>query len=380
MKIGIDVTMLQVRQGRHGTGSYLRGLLGGLARGPAHDYALFAWPEPDLDLPPLPSSFRVVRLPAPPFGRGRALATHQLALPRLAHQLGLGVLHVPGIAVTASMPAAPLWSPVPLVVTAHDLIPLLFPDSVLPKRRHRVFYRLMLDAAARAAHVLCDAAATRRDLIERLGLDPRRVSVAPLAPAPSFVATPIPAENGRAHALPARYVLHVGGPAPIKNLRALLDAMAALWDAGRTDADLVAVTTLPFDPVALCPAVLRHRARVHVLEQVSEPFLVWLYQHARALVVPSLYEGFGLPVLEAMGAGCPVIASRAGSLPEVGGDAAVSVDPTRAGELADAIASLVADDAARARRRDAGIAHTATFTWDRTAAATLAAYRAAVRR
>lgn len=380
MKIGIDVTMLQVRQGRHGTGSYLRGLLGGLARGPAHDYALFAWREPDLELPALPANFRVVPLPAPPFGRGRALATHQVALPRLARRLGLGVLHVPGVAVTASMPGAPLWSPVPLVVTAHDLIPLLFPTSVLPKRRHRVFYRLMLDAAARAAHVLCDAEATRRDLIERLDLDAHRVSVAPLAAAPSFVAAPIAAENGRAHALPSRYVLHVGGPAPIKNLRALLAAMAALWDAGRTDADLVAVTTLPFDPVALCPAVLRHRARVHVLEQVSERFLVWIYQHARALVVPSLYEGFGLPVLEAMGAGCPVIASRAGSLPEVGGDAAVYADPRRVDDLAGAIARLVADDAARARRREAGFAHARTFTWDRTAAGTLAAYRAAVRR
>lgn len=185
MRIGIDVTMLQVRQGRHGIGSYLRGLVGALARTPEHDYALLAWRAPALDLPPLPARFRVVRLPTPAFERGRALFSHQLGLPILARRLRLDVLHIPGVAVTASMPSAPLWPTVPVVVTVHDVIPLLFPDTVLPRRRHRIFYRLMLGVVARAAHILCDSEATRRDLIEHLGLPAARLSVAPLAAAPS---------------------------------------------------------------------------------------------------------------------------------------------------------------------------------------------------
>src|SRR5262249_11778864 len=163
------------------------------------------------DLPRLPAHFRVIALPTPAIGRARALFTHQIALPVLARRARLDVLHVPGVAVTASMPAAPLWASVPVVLTVHDLIPLLFPHAVLPRRRHRLFYRLMLRAGERAARIVCDSEATRGDLIGRLGIPAARVSVAPLAAAASFTPEPVAPDDNRAHGVPTDFVLHVGG-------------------------------------------------------------------------------------------------------------------------------------------------------------------------
>jgi alpha-1,3-rhamnosyl/mannosyltransferase len=375
MKVGIDVTALQIRGGRHGVGSYLRGLLGALERvAPAEDYALVAWTSPALDTGPLGPSFRVAGLPGPPRGRTRALVAHQWGLVRLCRRLGLDVLHVPSVSTNASLPGVPLLQPVPVVVTVQDLIPLRFPAEVLPQRRHRLFYRAQLRAVRRAAHVLCPSRATREELVRRLGLRLERITLAPLAADPCFSAEPRPPGDDRANGLAARpFVLHVGGAAPTKNLPALLRAMAGLWSTGRATADLVCVAPEPLRPSGLGAAA--HADRVHVLSEVGQPFLRWLYQHARVLAVPSRDEGFGLPVLEALAWGCPVVASCLGSLPEVGGDAALYADPDDAAAWAAALGrvlddpGLAADLSARGRRRAAG------FGYDATARATHAVYQ-----
>src|SRR5262249_50402163 len=161
-----------------------------------------------------------------PLGRARALASHQVALPWAARRLGLDLLHVPGVAVNASMPAIPLWRAVPTVVTVHDLIPLRFPAEILPAARHRLFYPVMLAAAARARHLLCASRGARDDLIRELRVPADRITVAPLAPDPLFTPAPGPAEDARAREVEGLpYVLHVGGPAPLKNLATVVAAM-----------------------------------------------------------------------------------------------------------------------------------------------------------
>lgn len=376
MTIGIDATPLEIWDGRHGTGAYLRGLLPALAaRGAGHEFVLFSYTTPPPEIGVAADRFRVVRLAAPPLGRARALISHQLALPVLARSLGLSVLHIPGVSVNASMPAIPLWQSVPLVVTVHDLNPLHFPAEILPGARHRVFYRAMLRAVRRAAHLLCDSRATRADLMTHLGIPDDRITVAPLAPDPLFTSAPVVPDDPRAMALGSRpYVLHVGGPAHTKNLGGVLRAMVALWAEATFRSDLVCVSALPCDPAAICPETAPYRGRIHALSDVSPRFLLWLYQHALCLAFPSLYEGFGLPVLEAMASGCPVITSRVASLPEVAGDAAVYVDPLSVVAIEDAVAGLVREPERRRALSASGLRHVRRFSYASTAETTLAVY------
>jgi len=381
LRIGIDITALQIREGRHGIGSYLRGLVRALARrDPGHELLLFGYSRPDPGLGPLPGWLRVITLPVPPLGRSRALISHQVVLPLMARRLGLRVLHVPGVSVNASMPGVPLWQSVPVVVTVHDLNPLRFPRETLPRRRHRVFYRMMLRATARAAHIVCDSHSTRRDVLSRLGVPAARVTVIPLAPDPFFTPAATPADDSPADPLlDGGYLLHVGGPLPLKNLGRLLDAMVELWTDETVSTDLACVTPTPFDPMALCPAASPYRDRIHVLESVSARRLRWLYRHAVCLAFPSLYEGFGLPVLEAMASGCPVITSSIASLPEVGGDAAVYVEPSNVASIRDALRNLIQSPRQQADLRDAGFRQVKRFSYEATADATLVVYERAGR-
>jgi alpha-1,3-rhamnosyl/mannosyltransferase len=277
------------------------------------------------------------------------------------------------VSTNASLPAIPLIGTVPLVVTVQDLMPLRFPEVLLPRRRHRLFYRVMLAAVRRARQVLCTSACTRAQLLGDVGVPPERITVAPLAADPLFTTAPASPGDDRARPLADRaYVLHVGGLQPMKNLPRLAAAMTRLWSEGRAVAALVCVTPAPIDPGALVPPA--HRDRVVVLADVQAPFLRWLYQRARVLAIPSLAEGFGLPVLEAMASGCPVVAGRAWSLPEVGGEAALYVEPTDVGDVAAALSAVLGDPALADTLRARGLARAAAFGYDRTARATLEVY------
>jgi glycosyltransferase involved in cell wall biosynthesis len=257
-----------------------------------------------------------------------------------------------------------------VVTTVFDMIPERFPDlsvrSADATRRKRAW-------VATADHVLVISESTRRDLVELFGTDPAKVTVTPLG---VTVATPTrPAWADGVEGAP--FVLYVGDrTTPYKNFARVLDALAS----PEVDRDLRLVCLGPVAATAEEEADLRRRGldrRVEV-RSGTDGELAWLYSHARALVYPSLYEGFGLPPVEAMACGCPVVASDCSSIPEVVGDAAVLFDPRDTAALASAIAHVTAGGPAVDQLVERGRARSREYTWQATASATLDAYEATV--
>jgi glycosyltransferase involved in cell wall biosynthesis len=363
MRIALDARLWE--EPRSGIGRYTRSLIEHLVRLAPHE----AW------------TLYVDRLPGPdhPSVTIRCVARRQRLLwslhdaPRALRRDPVDVFH--GVTGFELPPRGP-WA---LVTTVHDLIPLRFPALV--PARHRWAVRCFLGPALRrAARVIAVSEVTRGELLARFRLDPARVVVVPEAAGPEY-APPAPAALAAArarYALERPYVLSVGLLEPKKNLGALLEAVARLrrgaaW--GATELLVAGAAGWGPDPRAHA-AALGLDGAVRFLGPVPEADLPALYGGARGFVLPSLWEGFGLPALEAMAAGTPVVASNRGALPEVTGGAALLVEPTPE-PLAEALGQLLEDAALRARLRAAGLARAAQFSWERTARETLAVYRAA---
>ena len=277
----------------------------------------------------------------------------------------------------------PYWTGVPAVLTLYDLIPRRFPHTVSP--RARLLFRLTTWLALqRATHVITTSAATRRDLLAAYRLPPQRVAAIPLAPDPHFYpqAPAAVARIRRHYQLPDRYVLYVGINKPHKNLARLLDAWQRLvGNAADPPALLIAGAWDPRYPEPIARAAeLQLGGSIRFLGPVAEQDLPALYSGATVFVFPSLYEGFGLPVIEAMACGTAVACTNASSLPEVAGDAALYFDPTRPPAIAEAIGRLLAEEELRHDLAQRGLEQAAQFTWSKTAAATLEIYRQVARR
>lgn len=266
---------------------------------------------------------------------------------------------------------------IPTVLTVHDLIFERFPQYHLPLNYAYLRFTMPL-YCRRATAIIAVSEATKADLIAYYGLDAAKITVIPEAAAEHF-APPSPqqvAEARRRYGLPPRYLLAVGTVEPRKNLNRLIDACGPLLDEGLCDA-LVLVGSKGW----LTEEFERHLAaspwRDCVVQAgfVAEEDLPAIYGGALLLAQPSLYEGFGLPVLEAMACGCPVCASRTSSLPEVGGDAALYFDPLDVSEMTATLRRVLADASLREELRQRGLARAAQFSWRRTAEETLALYR-----
>lgn len=275
----------------------------------------------------------------------------------------------------------PWGGPCRLVTTVHDLVPLRFP--ALSPWRHRWAVRLLLPGALRrATRVIAVSEATRREVLERYRIPAGRVAVVPEAADPRFAPAP-PADRARVRArygLVGVYVLFVGLLEPKKNLGTLFRAVARLREADGFRTATLAIAGAPgwgLPDLAAEATRLGVGDVVRLLGPVPDEDLPALYGEALAFVFPSLWEGFGLPVLEAMAAGAPVIATCRGAVPEVAGDAALLVEP-EVGPLADALARLLDDPGLRERLREAGLRRARAFSWERAAAETLAVYRAAL--
>jgi glycosyltransferase involved in cell wall biosynthesis len=292
----------------------------------------------------------------------------QLLLPRLASRAAIDLIH--SLANTA-----PLHGRFRRVVTVHDLIYARFPEAHSGVREKGM--RVLVPAGVRRSQrVIVDSNSTRDDLVELLDFDPGRIDVVPLGLGNVRREEPLgEAEIRRRLELGAREVLlSLSAKRPHKNLAALIGALAQIASDRRPLLVLPGYST-PHEAELRALA-----ARVGIAEDVR--FVGWrqdkeiegLWTLARAFVYPSLYEGFGLPVLEAMARGVPVACSRASSLPEVAGDAALLFEPSDQHAIASAIVRLLDDEALRARLISLGHERVRRFTWERAAQLTLASY------
>jgi glycosyltransferase involved in cell wall biosynthesis len=297
----------------------------------------------------------------------------QLHVPRLAERAGAGLLH--SLASTA-----PLRGRIPRITTIHDLNYKLVPEAHFGVRG--LGMRLLIPASARRSRrIVVDAESTRRDLVEHLRVPPAKVDVVPLGVSAAPAVTPVPEAELRArHGLGERQViLSASAKRPHKNLARLLRAVAAIPPERRPVLVIPGYPTPHEAELRDLAAELGLGGDVVFPAWVDVASLEGLYALATAVVFPSLYEGFGLPVLEAMGRGVPVATSDRSSLPEVAGDAALLFDPTDVDAIRAAIERLLGDAGERARLAAAGRERAATFTWERTAELTAAAYERALR-
>jgi glycosyltransferase involved in cell wall biosynthesis len=254
---------------------------------------------------------------------------------------------------------------IPTAVVVHDLVAFVDAENA-QARAARIERATIGRAVRRAGAFLCVSEATRRDLVARFPAAADRTRVVPLAVDPRF-ATP-----GEPARIDVPYVLGVGTLEPRKNLVRLIEAWASLSRAARGNHVLALVGPTGWDVDATLAAARAHPDDVRLLGFVSDAQLASLYAGATAFAYPSTYEGFGLPVLEAMAAGAPVVTSSVSSLPEVAGDAAVLVDPYDVRALRDALAAVLGDPGLRESLRERGRARAARFSWARTASETLA--------
>lgn len=295
----------------------------------------------------------------------------QQHVPRIAARLRADLVH--SLASTS-----PLWGSVPRVTTIHDLNYLLVPEAHFGLRA--LGMRALVPASARRSRrIIAVSQSTARDLRERLHIPAGRIDVVPeAAPAPAAKPTPEPELRARLELGDRPIILSPGAKRPHKNASGILDALARI-PAG--DRPLLAVTGYhtPYEHE------LRTRAAgLGIADDLVMPDwldardLEGLYALARLVVFVSRYEGFGLPVLEAMVRGVPVVTSNRSSMPEVAGEAAVLVDPDDASAIASAIRELLGDAPRRERLAIAGRARAATFSWERTADLTVESYRLAL--
>jgi glycosyltransferase involved in cell wall biosynthesis len=278
----------------------------------------------------------------------------QFQLPQIYKNLKSNLLFSP-------LPEAPLYTNCRFVVMSHDLIPLRFPKRFSPLTPYHRYY--VPQVLKQAQHIICNSHATAKDITDFYQI-------------PASKITPIPLAHDRNHFrflnLPSsNYFLYIGRQDPYKNLQRLIAAFAALpnisdyelWLAGPTDARYTPVLQAQIEQLGITN-------RVKFLNYVPYSELPKIINGAIALVFPSLWEGFGFPVLEAMACGTPVITSNLSSLPEVAGDAAILINPYNIGEITEAMQTIVSDSALWRNLSHQGIKRANQFSWEKTGQAT----------
>ena len=295
----------------------------------------------------------------------------QWKIPRLLRQAKASVYH----SAYYLMPYRP---GIPTLLTLYDLIPEQFPQLVSP--RACLLFRLTTRLALRAGdHFLAISEATRNEFLARYPLDPARITAIPLAADAHFAPQPETAVTTLHQKLnlPEQYVLYLGINKPHKNLEQLVAAWATLVKQMPDAPQLIIAGAWDERYKGMKTAVSQQnlRQKVRFLGPVLDVDLPALYSGATLFVFPSLVEGFGLPVLEAMACGTAVACAHCSSLPEVGGDAVAYFDPTNSRQMADVLLGLLRDKAKCQEMAKKGLVRAGKFSWRKTAVATLAHYR-----
>ncbi len=304
----------------------------------------------------------------------------QLVLPLWAHQDRLELLHCPANTAPIALPRH-----IKLVITVHDVMYLL-PGTVLTaskvvRQRLGKFYRRMVvpGVARRADRIIADSEFSKQEIVECLGISPDRIRVIPAGIDPRFgsggaIARP-PREIG-GQSLESPFLLALGADDPRKNTMAVIRAYASRWRELPQQEKLVIVGLRDWRSSAAYGLVrqLGLDQRVLFAGYVPEELLAWLYSSSRCFLYPTLYEGFGFPVLEAMACGAPVIASNCTSVCEIAGDAAILVDPSSEGAIGNALVRLLGDEPLRRQLIEQGRAQAQKFDWQDTAQKTRGVY------
>lgn len=357
------------RRNLTGTGVYAARLLERLTDNPALDLTVFnGWPAGPR------GSTGVIRALK---SAGNLAWTH-FDLPLRLWLGDFDLLHSPAF-------IAPFKAPCPVVITMHDITYLLYPEHFA--RWWIQYMKSVAPATVRtAAAIICGSENSKRDLVEAYKISPAKVHVVPYGVdhqrfSPGAGLDPAWARQA---GIREGYVLHVGELSHRKNIPALLRAVAHLRSLGKWGARQLVLAgaeapgMLGADEIHKTVEQLELSANIVLAGRVPEEHLPGLYAQASLLVMPSLYEGFGFPVLEAMAAGTPVVASNTSSLLEVAGNAAILVSPSDTTALAEAITSVLERPQCAAELRTKGLAWAKQFNWQRTAAETIEVYRGIV--
>jgi glycosyltransferase involved in cell wall biosynthesis len=363
MRVAIDIR----RMGDFGLGTYTRNIVRALARRRSEiRYLLIGRAQLYEQLGKLPENFELLDYPAEP----GSVRTH-VHLPAALAQRGVDILHMPWF-------YAPVVVPCRMVITVHDLTELVYAraaagGAILQAGRRHFARRALLHCA----RIISVSQAAKRELARVFTVPESKIEVIYNALDESFRSEPYPRDDAlilERHAISYPFVLYAGNIRPHKNLPRLIEAFSVAKAELRGNAEFDHLKLLVIgDELGQHPDLRRTVVRTRVREDVRflgfvpHPVLRVLYKHARAFLFPSLYEGFGLPPLEAMAHGTPVLTSNVSSLPEVFGDSALLVNPEKVFEIARGIRQILTDEELRARLIRAGEERVKMYSWDRAA-------------